>query len=127
MLLRAHVGEDEVVVGTPVSGRERPELAGLIGFFTNTLVLRCDLAAGPTFRQLVQRLWGEVRGALAHQDLPFEKLVEELHPDRDLAQNPCSRCCSATGTRRWARGCPWTAARCGRCWATPARPGSTSR
>ena len=88
VLLRAHVGEDEVVVGTPVSGRERPELAGLIGFFTNTLVLRCDLAAGPTFRQLVQRLWTEVRGALAHQDLPFEKLVEELHPDRDLAQNP---------------------------------------
>lgn len=88
VLLRAHVGEDEVVVGTPVSGRERPELAGLIGFFTNTLVLRCDLAAGPTFRQLIQRLWAEVRGALAHQDLPFEKLVEELHPDRDLAQNP---------------------------------------
>jgi natural product biosynthesis luciferase-like monooxygenase protein len=88
VLLRAHVGEDEVVVGTPVSGRERPELAGLIGFFTNTLVLRCDLAARPTFRQLVRRLWAEVKGALAHQDLPFEKLVEELHPNRDLAQNP---------------------------------------
>ena len=88
VLLRAHVGEDEVVVGTPVSGRERPELAGLIGFFTNTLVLRCDLGSGPTFRELIQRLWTEVKGALAHQDLPFEKLVEELHPDRDLAQNP---------------------------------------
>ncbi|MDH6626449.1 natural product biosynthesis luciferase-like monooxygenase protein [Streptomyces sp. LBL] len=88
VLLRAHVGEDEVVVGTPVSGRERPELAGLIGFFTNTLVLRCDLARHPTFRELIQRLWTEVKGALAHQDLPFEKLVEELHPDRDLAQNP---------------------------------------
>ncbi|QKW23308.1 LLM class flavin-dependent oxidoreductase [Kitasatospora sp. NA04385] len=88
VLLRAHVGQDEVVVGTPVSGRERPELAPLIGFFTNTLVLRCDLAARPTFRTLVQRLWEEVKGALAHQDLPFEKLVEELHPDRDLAQNP---------------------------------------
>ncbi|OKJ02929.1 hypothetical protein AMK19_27770 [Kitasatospora sp. CB01950] len=88
VLLRAHVGQDEVVVGTPVSGRERPELAPLIGFFTNTLVLRCDLAARPTFRELVQRVWDEVKGALAHQDLPFEKLVEELHPDRDLAQNP---------------------------------------
>ncbi|MFI9157565.1 MupA/Atu3671 family FMN-dependent luciferase-like monooxygenase [Kitasatospora aureofaciens] len=88
VLLRAHVGEDEVVVGTPVSGRERPELARLIGFFTNTLVLRCDLGSGPTFRELIQRLWEEVKGALAHQDLPFEKLVEELHPDRDLAQNP---------------------------------------
>ncbi|KDN22573.1 condensation domain-containing protein, partial [Amycolatopsis rifamycinica] len=88
VLLRAHAGEDEVVVGTPVSGRERPELAGLIGFFTNTLVLRCDLAAHPTFRELIRRLWTEVKGALAHQDLPFEKLVEELHPDRDLAQNP---------------------------------------
>ncbi|WP_051732397.1 MupA/Atu3671 family FMN-dependent luciferase-like monooxygenase [Kitasatospora phosalacinea] len=88
VLLRAHVGQDEVVVGTPVSGRERPELAPLIGFFTNTLVLRCDLAARPTFRRLVQRVWEEVKGALAHQDLPFEKLVEELHPDRDLAQNP---------------------------------------
>ncbi|MFE9676945.1 MupA/Atu3671 family FMN-dependent luciferase-like monooxygenase [Streptomyces sp. NPDC006259] len=88
VLLRAHVGQDEVVVGTPVSGRERPELARLIGFFTNTLVLRCDLGSGPTFRELIQRLWAEVKGALAHQDLPFEKLVEELHPDRDLAQNP---------------------------------------
>nr|QEO73849.1 condensation domain-containing protein [uncultured bacterium] len=88
VLLRAHVGEDEVVVGTPVEGRERPELAGLIGFFTNTLVLRCDLASRPTFRQLIHRLWAEVKGALAHQDLPFEKLVEELHPNRDLAQNP---------------------------------------
>ncbi|MFI9365176.1 MupA/Atu3671 family FMN-dependent luciferase-like monooxygenase [Kitasatospora sp. NPDC053057] len=88
VLLRAHVGQDEVVVGTPVSGRERPELARLIGFFTNTLVLRCDLGSGPTFRELIQRLWEEVKGALAHQDLPFEKLVEELHPDRDLAQNP---------------------------------------
>ncbi|GAA2226342.1 MupA/Atu3671 family FMN-dependent luciferase-like monooxygenase [Streptomyces nogalater] len=88
VLLRAHAGQDEVVVGTPVSGRERPELARLIGFFTNTLVLRCDLTRGPTFRELVQRLWTEVKGALAHQDLPFEKLVEELHPDRDLAHNP---------------------------------------
>ncbi|UJW29903.1 LLM class flavin-dependent oxidoreductase [Saccharothrix sp. AJ9571] len=88
VLLRAHIGEDEVVVGTPVSGRERPELAGLIGFFTNTLVLRCDLASRPTFRQLTRRLWTEVKDALAHQDLPFEKLVEELHPNRDLAQNP---------------------------------------
>ncbi|GAB3441202.1 MupA/Atu3671 family FMN-dependent luciferase-like monooxygenase [Actinophytocola sediminis] len=88
VLLRAHIGEDEVVVGTPVSGRERPELAGLIGFFTNTLVLRCDLGSGPTFRQLTRRLWTEVREALAHQDMPFEKLVEQLHPDRDLTQNP---------------------------------------
>ncbi|MEU9042880.1 MULTISPECIES: MupA/Atu3671 family FMN-dependent luciferase-like monooxygenase [unclassified Kitasatospora] len=88
VLLRAHVDGDEVVVGTPVSGRERPELAGLIGFFTNTLVLRCDLGSGPTFRELIRRLWAEVKAALAHQDLPFEKLVEELHPDRDLAQNP---------------------------------------
>ncbi|WP_328647916.1 LLM class flavin-dependent oxidoreductase [Amycolatopsis sp. NBC_00348] len=88
VLLRAQSGEDEVVVGTPVSGRERPELAGLIGFFTNTLVLRCDVASRPTFRELVQRLWTEVKGALAHQDLPFERLVEQLHPDRDLAQNP---------------------------------------
>jgi len=88
VLLRAHVGEDDMVIGTPVAGRERPELAGLIGFFTNTLVLRCDLSSQPTFRQLVRRLWTEVREALAHQELPFEKLVEELHPDRDLAQNP---------------------------------------
>ncbi|GFJ83719.1 MupA/Atu3671 family FMN-dependent luciferase-like monooxygenase [Phytohabitans houttuyneae] len=88
VLLRAHIDEDDIVIGTPVAGRERPELAGLIGFFTNTLVLRCDLASQPTFRQLVRRLWTEVREALAHQELPFEKLVEELHPERDLAQNP---------------------------------------
>ncbi|HYR12097.1 MAG TPA: MupA/Atu3671 family FMN-dependent luciferase-like monooxygenase, partial [Longimicrobium sp.] len=86
--LQRYTGEDEVVVGTPVANRSRPELEGLIGFFANTPVLRAHLGDDPTFAELVRRMGAEVRAAVAHQDLPFEKLVEELHPERDLARNP---------------------------------------
>ncbi|HEX2204846.1 MAG TPA: MupA/Atu3671 family FMN-dependent luciferase-like monooxygenase, partial [Longimicrobium sp.] len=86
--LQRYTGEDEVVVGTPVANRVRPELEGLVGFFANTLVLRAHLADDPPFAELVRRMGAEVRAAVAHQELPFEKLVEELHPDRDLARNP---------------------------------------
>ncbi len=81
-------GEDDVVVGVPIAVRERPEYAGLAGFFANTLVLRLDLTGGPTFTELLRRCWAEVAAGVAHADLPFERLVEELHPDRDLAHNP---------------------------------------
>ncbi|MFI1195237.1 MupA/Atu3671 family FMN-dependent luciferase-like monooxygenase [Micromonospora sp. NPDC020750] len=88
VVVRAHTGTAQVVVGSPVAGRQRPEIQPLIGFFANTLVQRIDLTGAPTFRQLVERTRDETRDALAHQDLPFEKLVEELHPSRDLAHNP---------------------------------------
>ncbi|HLM55240.1 MAG TPA: amino acid adenylation domain-containing protein [Pyrinomonadaceae bacterium] len=88
VLLRRYTGQEDILVGTPIANRNRAETEGLIGFFVNTLVLRADLSGNPTFRELLRRVQRVSLGAYAHQDLPFEKLVEELHPDRDLSRNP---------------------------------------
>jgi amino acid adenylation domain-containing protein len=87
-LLGRYAGQDDVAVGTPVANRNRAELEGLIGFFVNTLVLRADLSGKPTFRALLGRVREAALGAYAHQDLPFERLVAGLRPQRDPGRNP---------------------------------------
>jgi amino acid adenylation domain-containing protein len=88
LLLARHSGSDEIVVGTPVVGRKRPELQNLIGFFVNTIALHSDLGGDPEFRELLKRVKKDSLSALANDDLPFEKLVEELRPNRDTSYSP---------------------------------------
>jgi amino acid adenylation domain-containing protein len=80
-------GQSDIVVGTPVTGRDREEMEPLIGCFLNTLVLRADLSGDPSFAELTRIVRGDVVGSLEHQEIPFEQLVD-LHPDRDLSRNP---------------------------------------
>ncbi|MFJ7251454.1 amino acid adenylation domain-containing protein [Streptomyces sp. NPDC098085] len=86
-LLSRYTGSDDIAVGTPVSGRTRPESAGVAGCFLNNLVLRCRLGGDPTFTQALQRIRDTGRAAFAHQDLPFERLVDEFG-DRDRSRTP---------------------------------------
>jgi amino acid adenylation domain-containing protein len=87
-VLGRHSGEDDVLVGSPVAGRTRPELQGLVGFFVSTLVLRGDLSGAPGLDALLERTRRRVVEAQTHQELPFEKLVEELRPERSLSHAP---------------------------------------
>ena len=80
--------QDDIVVGTPIAGRQRSELETLIGLFLNTLVMRADVSADPTFNDLLAQVQTSAMDAFAHQDLPFEKLVEELAPERDMSYSP---------------------------------------
>jgi amino acid adenylation domain-containing protein len=88
LLLHRLAGQDDIVVGTPVAGRNRRETEPLIGFFVNTVVLRTDLSGDLTFRQLLQRVRITALEGYAHQEAPFEKLVEVLNPERNLNRHP---------------------------------------
>jgi hypothetical protein len=87
-LLYRYTGQDDIAVGCPVANRRYLELERLIGFFANTLVFRNNLSGNPTFRALMARVRDIALGAYEHQDVPFEKLVDELQPDRALNRNP---------------------------------------
>ncbi|WP_345143681.1 amino acid adenylation domain-containing protein, partial [Dactylosporangium darangshiense] len=88
VLLSRYSGQDDIVVGTPIANRNRAEIEGLIGFFVNTLVLRTDLSGDPTFAELLGRVRERTLAAFAHQDLPFEQLVDALDVDRDRSRTP---------------------------------------
>src|SRR6266508_820018 len=87
-LLYRYTGQNEIAVGSPIAGRTRAETEGVIGFFVNMLVLRVDVSGNSSFRELLRGVRQMALDAYEHQDIPFEKLVEELHPERDLSRSP---------------------------------------
>jgi non-ribosomal peptide synthetase component F len=93
VLLHRYTGEDDIMVGTPIANRTRAEVEGLIGCFVNMIVLRSDLSGNPTFRDFLRRVREVALGAYAHQDLPFELLVEELRPERNVSNTPFIQVC----------------------------------
>jgi amino acid adenylation domain-containing protein len=88
LLLHRYGGQEDIVVGSPIANRTRPEIEGLIGYFANTLALRSDLSSDPTVEELLARVRETALGAYAHQDIPFEKLLEDLQPPRDPSRQP---------------------------------------
>ncbi|MFJ6798045.1 amino acid adenylation domain-containing protein [Streptomyces sp. NPDC091268] len=92
-VMSRHTGQDDIVLGSVFSGRTRPEVENLIGFFSNTLVLRTSTEGDPTFRELLRRTGETVMGAHFNQDLPFGTLVDELAPERDPSRNPLFQTC----------------------------------
>ena len=88
VLLFRYSGQHDVVIGVPAAGRSREELEGLIGFFINTIVMRTDLNGDLTFKEALARVRETALEAYTYQDIPFEKLVEALAPERDLSRTP---------------------------------------
>jgi non-ribosomal peptide synthetase component F len=88
VVMQRNCAQDDIVIGVPVAGRDRIELENLIGFLVNMLVLRLDLGREPSFLELAARVQRTLQEGLAHQSVPFERLVEELRPARDLSRNP---------------------------------------
>jgi amino acid adenylation domain-containing protein len=88
VLLHRYSGQDNFAIGTPIAGRTRSEVEGLVGLFVNTLVLRAELGGDPDFRTLLRRVRQAALAAYSHQDMPFEQIVAVLHPERDPARSP---------------------------------------
>jgi amino acid adenylation domain-containing protein len=88
VVLSRHSGQQDLVIGSPIANRQHSDLSELLGFFVNTLALRLDLSGQPTFRDLLRRTRRVALDAYAHQDLPFERLVDDLQPERDLSRSP---------------------------------------
>lgn len=88
ILLCRYTGQSDLVVGTPIANRNRTELEDLVGFFVNTLALRTDVSGNPHFLEILRRVKDVTLGAYEHQDLPFEKMVEEIQPERNLGHHP---------------------------------------
>ncbi len=123
LLLARWSGQSDLVVGTPIAGRRRTELEGLVGFFANTLALRTRVDQVLNFRQLLQQVRGTSLAAFTHQDLPFEKLVEVLQPPRSLAHSPVFQVLFVL------QNAPWDAAGFGDLRVAPAEsaPAATAR
>ncbi|MER6207004.1 amino acid adenylation domain-containing protein [Streptomyces sp. NPDC001642] len=97
VVLARHSATRDVTLGTPIAGRERPELDGLIGYFVNTLLIRTELADDPSFEELLDRTRANTLASYEHQELPFEALLEELQPERDPSRNPLFQVLFALG------------------------------
>ncbi|HQA67127.1 MAG TPA: amino acid adenylation domain-containing protein [Aggregatilineales bacterium] len=101
VVLSRYSGQTDILVGTPIAGRRRSQLEKLIGFFVNTLVMRADLSGGPTFSEALRRVRETALGAFAHQDLPFEMLVEKLQPEREMSHTPFFQVLFDLGRASW--------------------------
>jgi amino acid adenylation domain-containing protein len=101
VLLHRYTGQDDFTLGVPIAKRDRKELEGVIGFFVNILVIRIDCSGNPPFRTLLERTRETTLAAFANQDVPFESLVEELQPQRDLSRNPLFQVTSQYLKQAW--------------------------
>ncbi|HEV2846639.1 MAG TPA: condensation domain-containing protein, partial [Thermoanaerobaculia bacterium] len=100
-LLLRYTGQTDFAVGSPVANRTQSELEGLVGFFVNTLPLRVDLSGGPTFRELLRRVREVTVAAFSHEEMPFERIVEELDPQREVGRNPVFQVMLALQSQPW--------------------------
>lgn len=98
VLMHRWTGEDTVAIGTPIANRHHKEIEGLIGFFVNTLVLDTDLSGNPTMAEVLDRVGEVAKGAYAHQEVPFEILVNEFRPEQGMSMNPLFQVCFALQT-----------------------------